>query len=93
MGSRGRDPAAVPGQNLNTAWKPPPLAPWEHLWAMAQYCHTVFVDLKHMDSAKHKALTGVPNEQILENIRRLCEELPKTAGEGHCPHASGAWLQ
>ena len=28
-------------------------------------------DLKHMDSAKHKSFTGVPNELILENARRL----------------------
>ena len=28
-------------------------------------------DIKHMDSRKHQAYTGVPNEQILENIRRI----------------------
>ena len=30
-------------------------------------------DLKHMDSAMHKNLTGVPNEPILENARFLAE--------------------
>ena len=54
--------------------------PWEHLWAVARYCHTVFIDLKHIDSEKHKELTGVPNEGILENITKLCEELPKVRG-------------
>ena len=54
--------------------------PWEHLWAVARYCHTVFIDLKHIDSARHKELTGVPNEGILENITKLCEELPKVKG-------------
>ena len=29
------------------------------------------VDLKHMDSAEHRRLTGVPNERILENLRLL----------------------
>ncbi len=29
----------------------------------------LFVDLKHMDSAKHAEGTGVPNEPILDNIR------------------------
>lgn len=29
------------------------------------------VDLKHMDSEKHKFYTGVPNEQILSNIRLI----------------------
>lgn len=28
-------------------------------------------DLKHMDSAVHKKLTGVPNELILDNLRKL----------------------
>lgn len=28
-------------------------------------------DLKHMDSACHREVTGVPNELILENLRRL----------------------
>lgn len=28
-------------------------------------------DLKHMDSAVHKKLTGVPNELILENLKKL----------------------
>ena len=28
-------------------------------------------DLKHMDSLRHREVTGVPNEVILENLRRL----------------------
>ena len=28
-------------------------------------------DLKHMNSEAHRAFTGVPNEPILENVRRL----------------------
>ena len=35
------------------------------------------LDIKHMDSAKHKELTGVPNEQILDNIRYIYHELKK----------------
>jgi glycyl-radical enzyme activating protein len=31
--------------------------------------HWLFVDLKHMDSAKHLEATSVPNEMIIENIR------------------------
>lgn len=54
--------------------------PWEHLWAVAQYCNTVFIDLKHIDSQKHKELTGVPNEIILENMARICQELPRLGG-------------
>ena len=33
------------------------------------------LDIKHMDSAQHKRLTGVPNEQILENIQYICHSL------------------
>lgn len=46
--------------------------PWEPLENVARFCDTIFMDLKHIDSARHKALTGVPNESILDNIRRLC---------------------
>ncbi len=31
----------------------------------------LFVDIKHMDSAKHVEGTGVPNEPVLENIREI----------------------
>ena len=31
------------------------------------------IDLKHMDSVKHKKFTGVPNELILQNIRKVAE--------------------
>ena len=67
-------------QNLNTCMETSGFGPWEHLWAMAQYCHTVFMDLKHIDSARHRELTGVGNERILVNMERLCDELPKRGG-------------
>lgn len=36
-------------------------------------CELLLVDLKLMDSEKHRRYTGVPNEQILENIRRIAK--------------------
>ena len=39
--------------------------------AVAEHCELSLVDLKLMDSAKHRLYTGVPNELILENIRLL----------------------
>ena len=33
------------------------------------------LDIKHMDSATHKKLTGVPNEQILTNIKHVHNDL------------------
>lgn len=39
-----------------------------------KYVDLALLDIKHMDSEAHKRLTGVPNEQILENIRYIhCE--------------------
>ncbi|MCQ2144421.1 MAG: glycyl-radical enzyme activating protein [Bacteroidales bacterium] len=40
---------------------------------VAQNCELFLVDLKHMDSQKHKFWTGVPNETILENIRMIAD--------------------
>lgn len=72
---------------INTCIETSAFAPWAHLWQVAQYCHTVFVDLKHMDSEKHREQTGVPNELILENIQKLCQALPQRGREGHCAPA------
>ena len=33
------------------------------------------LDVKHMDSETHKKLTGVPNEQMLDNIKHIYHEL------------------
>ena len=35
----------------------------------------IFMDLKHIDSATHQKYTGIPNEKILENMKRL-QHLP-----------------
>jgi len=48
-------------------------AAWEAFEAVARYSDLVFVDLKMMDSARHRQYTGVGNEQVLANIARLCE--------------------
>lgn len=56
---------------MNTCIETSAYGKWEHLEQIAQYCNVIFVDLKHIDSAKHKEITGVPNELILENIKEL----------------------
>jgi len=38
---------------------------------VAGYLDLVYYDIKHIDSAKHKELTGVGNETILSNLRML----------------------
>jgi pyruvate formate lyase activating enzyme len=37
----------------------------------------VFYDIKILDGKRHKKATGVGNERILENLRRLCETFPE----------------
>ena len=46
----------------------------ETVLKVAAECALMLVDIKHMDSQKHKFWTGVGNEQILENLRTLDRE-------------------
>ncbi len=41
--------------------------------AVAAESELFLIDIKHMDSALHQRYTGVPNEQILSNIRLVSE--------------------
>lgn len=43
------------------------------------YLNTVFMDIKHMDSEKHRLWTGQGNELILENIK-LANQMTNTYG-------------
>jgi len=36
-------------------------------------CEMFLVDLKHMDTKKHRQFCGIPNEQILSNIKMISE--------------------
>ena len=40
-----------------------------------RYVDLGLLDIKHMDSAEHQRLTGVPNEIILDNLRYIYHEL------------------
>ena len=41
---------------------------------MALYFDLFFFDIKHIDSERHAELTGVRNEKILENLKRILNE-------------------
>lgn len=45
--------------------------PRSALQSVLPFVQWLFIDIKHMDSAKHAEGTGVPNEIILDNIRWL----------------------
>jgi pyruvate formate lyase activating enzyme len=47
--------------------------PTEHMEAVIPYADLVITDIKCMDSARHKEITGRGNEQILKNIIRAGE--------------------
>ena len=58
-------------EGIHTALDTTGFAKWEALERTLPYVDLYLYDLKHMDSAKHKTVIGVPNEVILENARKL----------------------
>jgi pyruvate formate lyase activating enzyme len=50
-------------------------AKWETVKQILLHVDLVLYDLKHMDPAAHRLYTGVSNEIILENAKRICKEL------------------
>lgn len=46
-------------------------ADWQDFERIRADVNLFLYDLKHMDSERHSAVTGVPNEIILDNLRRL----------------------
>jgi pyruvate formate lyase activating enzyme len=44
---------------------------------VCKYVNQVFFDIKTLDEEKHEEATGVGNERILDNLRRLCEAFPE----------------
>ncbi len=54
-------------------------APWENAKDIFERADLLLYDVKHMDSGLHRQYTGIPNEQILENLQRCAERgLPVT---------------
>jgi pyruvate formate lyase activating enzyme len=56
---------------VHTALDTAACVPWETLEPLLAVTDLVLLDVKSMDSAVHERWTGVPNEMILENARRL----------------------
>ena len=49
-------------------------APYERFSALLPYVSFFLYDIKHMDAAEHKRLTGVDNRRILDNLAALCRD-------------------
>lgn len=62
---------------IHTAIETSGFAPYEHFKALALAADMVFYDIKHLDPARHKALTGQDNSLILGNLERFLAETGK----------------
>jgi len=60
-------------RGIHTALDTTCFAPWRDIEPILPLTNLFLCDVKHMDTAEHQRLTGVPNQVILENIRRLAE--------------------
>jgi pyruvate formate lyase activating enzyme len=49
-------------------------ADWKDIEKVLPYTDIIISDIKHMDTEIHKQHTGVNNEKILENLKRLAAE-------------------
>lgn len=62
---------ALRAEGLHTAVESCSYAPREAIDRVYAHTDLALLDVKHMNSAVHRRLTGVPNEPILENIRHI----------------------
>ena len=58
---------------LHTAIESAGSLPYENIEKLLPYLDLYLMDIKHMDSEKHKEYTGKANELILENAQRLAK--------------------
>ncbi len=61
---------------IHTALETCGFVKWEHLEKLLKHLDLVYFDIKHMDNLVHKEITGVSNELILDNARRVSELRP-----------------
>ncbi len=59
--------------NLHTAIETSGNCKWSQIEESMPYIDMVMMDIKHMNSEKHKKATGVPNGLILDNAKKLSE--------------------
>lgn len=51
-------------------------ADWASMEKVCQHLSSIIMDIKCIDSEKHKKFTGASNELILDNFNKLCEQFP-----------------
>ena len=62
---------------INTAVETTGFAKWETIEKLLPFIDTVLMDIKHINSEKHKEFTTKPNELILENAQKIAENAKK----------------
>lgn len=62
---------------INTAIETTGFADWDVVERVIPYVDTVLMDIKHINSAKHKEFTTRPNELILKNAPLIAEKAKK----------------
>ena len=64
-------------RGINTAIESTGFASWDKIEQLAPYLDVYLMDIKHMNSQKHKEFTSQPNELILENARKIAQKFNK----------------
>lgn len=64
-------------RGINTAIESTGFADWEKIKELIPYLDVYLMDIKHMNSAKHKEFTSQPNELILENAKKIAQNFNK----------------
>ncbi len=67
--------AACHQEGLHTAVETCGYSPWRSLERVLRHVDQLLFDLKHLDPARHRELTGVDNARILENARRAARQV------------------
>ena len=68
---------AAKSRGIDTAIETSGLCKWNTLREAARLTNRIFFDIKCLDADKHERVTGVRNDKILDNFRRLRAELPE----------------
>jgi pyruvate formate lyase activating enzyme len=59
--------AALKSRHIHTVIETSGFGKWEHMRRILDYTDLLLFDIKHMDTIKHREVTGVYNERILTN--------------------------
>ena len=64
-------------RGINTAIESTGFADWAKIEQLIPYLDVYLMDIKHMNSVKHKEFTSQPNEKILENAKKIAQNFNK----------------